>query len=191
MKLKSLSTSWNGIKSENTFLRILVPLLITAIVVLSIIMKNRESPIAVVPWTLDHKVEFSRNNGDVGTKKMWAMAVAELIGNITPGNADFVVNKLERMLSPDIFSVLKTNLADQVEEIKHESFTTNFTPQDIIYEKKTDKIFVAGRMEMSGASGASMTFIRTYEFKIEINNWYPKIIHFDVYKGQPKLWTSS
>jgi conjugal transfer pilus assembly protein TraE len=112
--------------------------------------------------------------------------VAELIGNVTPENIDFIKASLAPMLAASIYREVLDEIVRQAEEIKRERVSLSFQPAEVMYEKETDKVFVTGRLKTQGPGSKPVETVRTYELTVDINDYRPLIRHIDAYSGQPR-----
>lgn len=183
MNIANFLETWRGTQFENKFLRIITVLLSASLLILVVSFVNREIPVILVPPEITEQVRISKNSADAETKKAWALYVAQLIGNVTPGNADFVAEVIEPLLHPRIYKSVRENLAYQIESLKLERVSLNFTPRAVAYEPDTDRVYVNGTLISQGLGDARDQSVRTYELEIDIDNFRPMITFLDVYKG--------
>ncbi len=142
--------------------------------------------IVLVPPYLDERVQVSADSASESYKKSWALYVSELVGNVSPGNADFVLEAVEGILAPSAFRSIKAALTDQIQAIKEDSLTVSFEPRQITYEQETDKIFIFGQFQSEGPTGEPRRFMRTYELEVDIRFGRPWVTFFSPYTGTPK-----
>ena len=187
MDLKNFLKSWQGTQSENKFHRVLLVGQSIALVIALIGWQSKDKVTVIVPPTLNEKAEISQKAANVGYKKSWGLFVAELLGNITPSNVEFVVESLSSMMSGENHEKFRTMSALQIEKIKRDGISVSFEPRAVQYEKSTDKVFVTRNsvVEASGARGPQ-TFTRVFEVMLEIKHGLPSISYIDTYQGQPK-----
>lgn len=183
MNIGQFLETWRGTQFENKFLRIITVLLSASLLILVVSLVNREIPVILVPPEITEQVRISKNSADAETKKAWALYIAQLIGNVTPGNADFVAEVIEPLLHPRIYKSVRENLAYQIESLKLERVSLNFTPRAVAYEPDTDRVYVNGTLVSQGLGDARDQSVRTYELEIDIDNFRPMITFLDVYKG--------
>ena len=105
---------------------------------------------------------------------------------MTAGNADFITEVIGGILSPDAYRSIKSELAEQISDIKADSISVSFEPRQTIYEADTDKVFVYGQFESVGPTGKPHTYMRTYEMQIAMRFGRPWVTHFVPYMGPPK-----
>lgn len=186
MKQNALKKTWDRISSENQFFKF-ISFFLSLALVMSIMgwLQTRETVILIPPH-LNEKVWVSSKSASDGYKKAWGLAVAQLVGNVSPGNADFVVNVMGEILNPKAYRRIKDTLIQQAADIKEGALTITFEPQSLTYEKESNKVFVAGKTIAEGPNKVTETTLRTFEFTIEMNFGSPDVTHFDVYEGQAK-----
>ena len=186
MKLNIFSDEWRGTRSENTFLRILVPLLIVSNIAsgTALIVRDRET--VLVPPQISEVMKVSSRKADVGYKKSWGLYVATLIGNVTPGNADFVNEQLSQIVDAMTYHRMKQDLATQIIEIRNNNLTVDFEPNQIMYEEETDRVFILGKSQTSGTAGRLSKEARVFEIKIDMANGRPLVMDIQSYQGEAR-----
>jgi len=186
MKWSLFSNTWASLRTENLLYRTLVPVLVIANVISMAGWLSKDRVTTLVPPTLSEAVSVSKRNADAGYKKAWGLYVASLLGNVSPGNADFVIESLQLLMSPRVFANLKQSVASDVEMIKKDGVSVSFEQKQVLYEKETDKVFVIGRTGISNAAGTVTKFDRVFEVRVSIDNGQPQIIELDSYQGKPR-----
>lgn len=144
-----------------------------------------ERPIVTVMPPNTHGITVTSNGGDQRFSEAWGLYLAGLIGNITPGNIDFVVKSIEPMLSPAIYQDAVVALRAQAQKIAADRVSMRFEPREVIYETSTGKVFVSGYSYLSAAGGEEKRTKRTFEFRISSSNYMPQIDHIETYAGNP------
>lgn len=186
MKWKLFANTWASLRTENLLYRTLVPVLVIANVISMAGWLAKDRVTVLVPPTLNEAVSVAKRNADASYKKAWGLYVASLLGNVSPGNADFVIESLQLLMSPRVFSQLKQSVAADVEMIKKDGVSVSFEQKQVLYEKETDKIFIIGRTGISNAAGAVTKFDRVFEVRVTIDNGNPQIVALDSYQGKPR-----
>lgn len=148
---------------------------------------KKDTLVILIPPGLSEKSELSKNKASEGYKKAWGMYAATLIGNVTPENADFVLDSFSGMVTGEIRQVLTEQIAQELDTLKQEKVSSTFEIVRVTYEPETDKVFVSGRNRMTGAGGKSSPSEQTFEFKIDVKQYSPIIMQMASYAGMPKL----
>ncbi|WGS85083.1 TraE/TraK family type IV conjugative transfer system protein [Methylomonas sp. UP202] len=103
MKLSDFLQTWDGHETENRFSRVIIIGLLVVCVITSLAAWRTERSIILVPPTLNKEVEVTRTSASSEFKESWGLFLAELLGNTTPANADFLKTAIEPLLAPDIY----------------------------------------------------------------------------------------
>lgn len=186
MEFISFKKAWGLSLRENFIKNILLMILSLALTVTSFGWFRSHETVVLVPPMLDERVSISRDVASTTYQKKWGLFVAQMIGNIHPGNIDFVMEGITGMLSPAAYSSIKQALADQVSDIKRDSLSISFQPKQVVYENETQKVFISGDFQAAGPSGEPKKLFRTYEFIITARFGQPWIDQFRVYSGPAK-----
>lgn len=186
MKFKMFSDDWRGTRAENTFLRLLIPLLLLSNIAtgISLIFRDRET--ILVPPQISETMRVSAKKADESYKRSWALYVATLVGNITPGNADFINEQLSQVVDAVTYHGMRQQLADQILEIKNNNLTIDFQPNQVIYEDETGRVFVLGRSQTSGSAGKLTRENRVFEVLVEMVNGRPVVNDLQSYQGEAR-----
>lgn len=185
MQLSGFKQSWARAARENTTKNFVIAALVVTNALTAAGWFQVEETVVLVPAVLDQRMEVRASDASPAYRKAWALTVAQLAGNVTPGNADLVLESLGDLLSPDAYRKIAADLAAQVADIKRDSLTVSFEPRQILYEPNTNKVFVSGQFASSGVSGQPIKAIRTYEMSIDIRFGRPWITSFKPYQGMP------
>jgi conjugal transfer pilus assembly protein TraE len=155
-------------------------------VITSLAAWRTERSIILVPPSLTQEVEVTRSQASSEFKESWGLFLAELLGNTTPANADFLKTAVEPLLAPDIYRSVLDAMSDQIKAIKMDRVAISFTPRHVDYEAETNKVFVSGELKSQGPSSKPDVKPRTYEFIIAIKNYRPRLEYIDVYPDSPR-----
>lgn len=142
--------------------------------------------IVLVPPTLDDRVVVSADAASDGYKTAWALYVAQLLGNITPGNADFVGEQISGLFAPAAYRDMSDAFLEQIMAISEDRITVEFEPREVIFEGASEKVFVHGAFRAAGPGGAPDEFARTFEMRVDIRFGRPWITHFAAYEDLPR-----
>ena len=187
MDLKRYLSTFHGLKTEAYFSRMVTTVLLLLIMFLVAVLATRPTIITLQPWTLSEDAQVTRDDASRSYIEAWGFALSELIGNVTPGNVQFISDRLKPLLDPKIYHKVLEGLEANAQQLKDERITMRFEPRRVIYEKSSGKVFVNGysfiRQGMSFE--AEKREERTYEFVIRIANYAPLIMAIDTYEGVP------
>lgn len=186
MNYKLFVKSYQGLRITAVFLFTVTLLLSISCVFLSLKVFNYSETVVLVPPHLNERVKVALNKSDIGYKKSWGLFFAELLGNATPSNIDFIKESLNNMLSPDVYNEFSAKLEEQILNFKREHLTQRFEPSLVIYDEVLDKVFVTGRSAIQGPSGNEIFSMRTFEFGFEFENFKPMLTYIDTFEGSKK-----
>lgn len=186
MKMSAFIQTWEGSLAENRWNRIFNGILAVAVLILAYMAFTKDQIVVVQPETLGSEAWLTTNEASESYKESWGLFLAQLTGNITPANVDFLKDRLKPLLAPTIYNEVIDTLEVQAQNIKNDRVTMRFEPRFVEYEKTTDKVYVYGYSFVKGSTGNEERDDRTYEYRIRISNYAPMIVDLDTYKGKPK-----
>lgn len=187
MKISDYLATLQGVQSQNLWQRYaIVGLAITnSLTALGLLL--HPTPVILVPPSLPDEVEIARNQGSGSLKESWGLYLAELLGNVTPGNAAFIERSLGPLLDARIYPEVMAILANEVEALRMDRVSVRFKSREVLYDATLDRVFVSGEQTSQGPGSAPESRPRTYEFRIGFRHYRPVIEHIDVYPGEPHL----
>ena len=189
MDYKNFASTWLSLQASNRFLKFVCIFLMTLNLLTLIGWLKKDTTVILIPPDLSEKSEIAKNKASEGYKKAWGMYTATLIGNVTPENADFVLDSFTGMVTGEIQALVIEQVAQELETLKQEKVSSSFDIRRVTYEPETDKVFVTGRNRMTGLVGQSTPTEQTFEFKIDVRQYAPIITQMASYAGAPRLQT--
>ena len=186
MNLADFLASWQGLTFENRFHRVALVGLIASNLVTAIALTQVERTVVLVPPVLEGEVSLARASASREVKEAWALFAAELLGNVSPSNAEFLQQALDPLLAASLRRPVLEVMTEQVREIQRERIGMSFLPRAVLYEPDTDKVFVTGTQTTSGPAGKPVARTRTYELVVGFAHYRPVFRHIDVYAEPPR-----
>jgi conjugal transfer pilus assembly protein TraE len=186
VKLGQFLESWRIVQAENRLHRIVLLGLIVTNGLSALSALRTERAVVLVPPNLDKEIEITRNTASSELKESWGLYLAELLGNVTPTNADFIGKAITPLLSAELYRSVMDALSEQVNALKIDRVATSFKPRQVAYEQETGKVFVTGELTTQGPNARAETKNRTYEFLLAIHNYRPRLDSIDVYVDEPR-----
>lgn len=176
MLISNLKNSFDGMRGENKFLRILVAGLLVANLVSSCSAMKKDQIITVVPPTLTETAWVSKIQSSSEYTEAWALYIGMMLGNVTPANASIVKDAIGPLLSPEIYQSTMDVLDDQIFQIRQDRVTLSFEPQKVLRDTvNPDRFFITGRSVSEGPAGDKRRTNRTYEIELKIKNYKPEL----------------
>jgi conjugal transfer pilus assembly protein TraE len=185
MHIAEYLRSYNGMKRETLFYRLSVACLSVTVLALVGAFIVRDRVVVIAPYTLSSEAWVRSDDGSRSYKEAWALFFAQELGNVTPGNIDFVRERIGQLISPSIYKEFMEAMSQQALSIKEDRVVLRFEPGSVEYEKGTDKIFVSGRFFTKAFNEKETTELRTYEFRIRLSNYAPELVWMDTYSDPP------
>ena len=178
--------SYNGLKQTRFILEIMLLPTVVANVVLAITLFSHRDAVRLVPPHLNDEVKIISGKSTESYTRAWGLFLAELIGNISPRNIEFVQKSLEPMISPGVYRQITDILNVQSQQIMVDHISITFEPKSVTYEKETNLVFVTGQSQIKGPTGTPRIFLRTYEFEITMDGFRPMLKWIEMYEGNPR-----
>lgn len=187
MDLKKFVNSIKGIQLENLGHRYTNLALSFAVIALSVAMFTKTSIITVVPPTLAERAWVDSNNASAEYVESWALYVAQTLGNVTPGTSAMIRQAIAPLLVPAIYQETVNAIEKQVQDFRRDRVVLSFEPKRVVRERVNPNVFfVSGRSFMEGPTGDKTSQDITYEIRLLIKDYQPKIAAVSSYKGGPR-----
>lgn len=186
MKFGDFLNTHEGALSENRWNRFANVGLAVAVVVLLYMVNTKDQIVIIQPTALASEAWISKEGASQSYKEAWGFHLAQLTGNVTPANVEFLKERLKPLLSPAIYSEVIDTLEVQAQDIRDDRITMRFEPRVVEYETTTDKVFVYGYSFVKGATGTEERTDRTYEYRLKIESYAPLIVDINTYEGKPR-----
>jgi len=190
VKYMEFLDTWRGTQAENKFSRMIIMGLISSNIITGLVLLQSDKTIVMVPPHFKDEIKMTYSKANQEFKTSWGTYFSILMGNISPGNSKFIKKTIEPFLGASIYREAMSAISDQLADIDLERVTLAFNPRMVSYEKETDKVFITGKLIEKGPSGKPKIHVRTYEFIISVDNYKPKMMHVDVYRGEARTINS-
>ena len=188
MDLKRYLSTFYGLKMEAYFSRIVTTILLVLVFFLVAVLATRPTIVTIQPWTLSEDAQVTRDDASRSYLEAWGFALAELVGNVTPGNVGFVSDRLKPILDPKVYHIVLEGLESNARTLVDERITMRFEPRRVTFEKSTGKVYVFGYsfVRQGTSFETERREPRTYEFTMKIANYAPLLMAIDTYEGTPR-----
>ncbi|BDQ68376.1 MULTISPECIES: TraE/TraK family type IV conjugative transfer system protein [Shewanella] len=161
-------------------------ILSTAVLIIAIRFATFEPGAVVLPNVpITEVIEVKGDWANASFKKGHATAFAELIGNISKTNINFVKERFLASSTPYLREQFQEEIDRQVSIINARKLKQRFVIEDIYFDEYQDVVWIWGSREITLPGQAPMTKTWTYEFRIGVASGMPKISYFKQYPGKP------
>lgn len=187
MKWSFFSTSWEGAIKANVALSLAVGIqsvLLAGSLYLNFVTRN-DINVTLTPAVIEEKLVIGKTTANEAYIKSFGLFIATLLGNITSGNANFIVDMLSLFIDSSAYPQIRTTILSMAETraFKEAAGATKFNPSSITYEASTRKVFVTGTVTMLTSVGESTTKSIIYEMELRIVDRNPKVFALQTYPG--------
>lgn len=187
MKMGNYRKTFNGLYSENFYLKAVVVILALIVMFLALKVTSKDTIITIVPPTMAEQGWLDRQKASESYTSAWALYVAYMLGNANPKNGTLIKTAITPLLDNSISTDTLAAIDDQIAQIRRDSVKIAFEPKSILQDKRTpNKYYVFGDSSVTGSAANKVATKRTYEMDIEIRNYQPVLTMVKTYAGQPK-----
>lgn len=152
------------------------------------LVAKKEVTSIVTPPTFTEQISMRGNQVSESYQSMWAMFVAEMIGNISPSRMDIVLQTMQRMIPAKNWDEVKEQMTAQLARLKIRKVEEKFSVKDVTIDPATKVVWVTGEKETTSIrTGRSVSEMWTFEVRIDTNGvGSPVITHLKQYAGAPQ-----
>lgn len=187
MEWKQFFQTWRGMAFANRAKDIVIGALLVTILGLTYTVATQDTVVTMNPPPTTETMTISQNAASPKYQQLWAMFVVELVGNITPENAERVRQSLGPFLSPDIRNKVMRAINADIEHIKRDDVVTTFSIQDLRYDiNGQGRVYVIGDTTLSGVTDDVKRSTRTYVIDVDVSHYQPVITYFNTHAGEPE-----
>lgn len=165
------------------FLFVIVALSIACLTLAFGLLSQKERIVIVPPLKTTATVGW--NDASKDYMESYGLYIVTLVGNITPKNVAFVTDVLSKSTDAGVYPAIRQKLMALAEDpvFRTSNAVSFFSPEKVLWEKETDKVFVTGQMTLSSSSAQTKTIPVVYEVTVVIDGGLPLIKNIDSYEG--------
>ncbi|MBB1388347.1 hypothetical protein H5185_02775 [Shewanella sp. SG44-6] len=130
-------------------------------------------------------IEVRGDWANASFKRGHAIAFAELIGNISKSNINFVKERFMSAATPNLREQFQDEIDRQIAIISARKLQQRFTIDDVYFDEHQDVVWIWGSREIILPGQPPLIKTWTYEFRIGVASGMPKISYFKQYPGKP------
>lgn len=186
MDAKTYKFGFKGAKETIKLQKYAMLIMAVSICMLSFFVMGKHERIIILPPVIDERVELAYQSANEAYYKAYALYVASFLGNINPGNANFVKEGLSLSFSPTLYAEMRAQITEDAEKMRVSGRTLRFYADSVLYEPETGKTFVVGKQEIVSAAGNVHDQDVSYEMRVAIRDGLPRIENFAYYTGAPR-----
>ena len=180
--------NYNKTISMGGHMGIAVVIMAVANIWLVSLVAKKEVTAIVTPPTFTEEISMRGRQVSESYQSMWAMFVAEMIGNISPSRMDIVLQTMQRMIPAMNWGEVKEQMTSQLARLKIRKIEEKFSVKDVSIDPITKVVWVTGEKETTSIrTGRSVSEMWTFEVRIDTNGvGSPVITHLKQYSGAPQ-----
>lgn len=185
MKLFGFKKTLDGFAQKASRTELALYTAIGIIFVLAIKILFQGEIIILQPPEMSETAKITKKNATQNYYTAWALAIAELVGNASPTNIDFVKDQVRNLATTDLYTTISASIDNEVEKIKRDQVAQRFEARGVSFEPDTDKLFVYGVLIGIGIMDNQVKHDFTYEVKLAIDHYRVKLTAMRGYSGRP------
>ncbi|AEM49124.1 type IV conjugative transfer system protein TraE [Acidithiobacillus ferrivorans SS3] len=140
----------------------------------------------LVPPYLDRAVNIGYATASAGYYESWGLYVAELVGNLTPGDATYVANSLGKLFDANDFAIVKGKVLATAAAERGDQANFFFQAKRTIWQAANKTVFVYGLLSQINNLGQTVSKVHyTFSMAVHIEGGRPVLDNFNAYQGGP------
>jgi|GEM_PF-1437552 conjugal transfer pilus assembly protein TraE len=180
-----IGKSYADYKRERKFFHISGVAQAAAILLLAYFLVTRDEIIIMVPPQLEAETKIVNGEGDAEYQKRFAFSFANLIGNVTPKNVQFIVDQVNASFSPALRDATAQSIENDARILRSRDLKSTFVVEDMLFNDDRNIVWVWGERTIKGDGVPPVSNPYTFEFQIKPVNGFPRILHYDAFEGHP------
>lgn len=194
MKWDRLRSNWDASFRANVILSGLSVLLIFTVLALSSALSSSRARVILIPPNLTSTAQIGYDGATDNYYKGWALYIAEMIGNVTPDNADFVVHALGPIFAGSIYPSARIQIIDFAHDEDTQGLSSYYHADSVVWQPSTQTAFVSGTLSQTTADLMKTTSQPlTFQMNLAIVGGQPQVRTLTSYSDPPHTleWLSS
>lgn len=181
MRFEKARQTWRGMTLEAWLMRVAIGALILINGTLVFLMTQVERTIVFAPPVVDEEFYVTKSDASQSYWEMWSYTIATQIGNITPGNVEFILERLKEIAAPESYRSIVDTAYQQLNELRSQGVSMAFEPNTVVYDPRQEVYRILGRQHMWTISGRRTTRSMAFEFKWRLDNYRPRLTYISAY----------
>ncbi|MGR5287086.1 TraE/TraK family type IV conjugative transfer system protein [Vibrio maritimus] len=185
--------TWTAAINQAKKLTTMLMISVLANLVLVFSLVSKQPIMTVTPPNFAEAFTLVGAKADEAWKRMWAVAIAELLGNANERSLDTVLDAFKPMLRGDDYEVMASQLEAHVKALSIRNQYQEFDVVDSYFDEKYDRVIIYGQRSIKSKRVSdderlnSRPIRWTYEISIQNAFGTPKLMHISQYEGAPKI----
>lgn len=179
MDWKTFLTTWRGMAWASRAKDIVIVALLAVSLGLTYTVATQDTVVTLNPPPAAEAVTVGADTATPRYQQLWAVFIAELVGNITPDNAERVRQTIGPFLSAEIRQRVLDSIQDDIDSIQRDDVSATFTTRKVEYDREgKGRVYVTGDTRLIGVADET-SGARTYVIDIEVVRYQPRITYFN------------
>ena len=185
MKFEIFKKDYDGLLRNNRAFLAIIAILGVIVLMQQWSIATEKTRVVLVPPYLDKAVKVGYASADADYYESWGLYVAELMGNLTPGDAPFVEKAMGKLFGGD-YAAVKAKIAQSAAEESNANANFAFEAKSVIWQAITKTVFVHGTLRQVNGSGRTIVAKPyTFSMRVHISAGRPVLDDFHSYTGSP------
>lgn len=149
-------------------------------------LMTERTRVVLEPPYLDKAVNIGYSTADADYYESWGLFVAELVGNLTPGDASYVAKNLGKLFDANDYSLVKGKVLASAEAEAEDQANFFFQAKRTVWQPQNKTVFVYGLLSQINSVGQTVSKIPyTFSMSVHIEAGRPVLDSFNAYQGEP------
>lgn len=148
------------------------------------VIATQSTRIVIVPPYLNQSVKVGYATADDAYYESFGLYVAELVGNLTPGDAKYVAHALGKLFGADAYEQVRSKVMTSAAEERADDANFTFSAGKTIWQAANHTVFVEGVLHQINSSGETVEKLPyTFQMQVRIEAGQPVLSSFEPYPG--------
>lgn len=147
---------------------------------------TKDVVVTVAPPEFHKAYTISRDAASSAYKEAWGQALAIIVGNASPKQANYKMDQIRLMMTTSAYQKVSVSLFEHFRNLEKNGLVTSFSPSETSI-LSDGRVYVTGTLSLYGSSPKPERLTYTFMSKVLMENYLPSIKDFDFFEGRPKL----
>lgn len=160
-----LEKNLDVILKQRNFLLVACVVLVISVFILSVYLIKQERVTVIVPSKITNVYEVGEGRVNAAYLEDFSKEVVMSFFNVSPGNIDFAIEEILKMVDPEYYGVLSKELLSIAEDINRRKVSTSFYPKEMEIDEQRLEVKVTGMLYTYVGKRRTSSDLKSYLIK--------------------------
>ena len=181
MRSERITKTLRELVADNRLMKITNAVAMLVILILGISVVSKKTTVVMQPPPLADQASIGPNQASPEMYKAWGLHIANILGNVNPDTAGFVVEAISPILTARMYQPVRDAVKEQATKLSRERISISFTPNGVDYDPNEHVVTVYGELTTRGLRDAVQRENTSYRMHLVVVNYRVLLDELDVF----------